>query len=185
MPAAAIVHGNLGKPLREIVAAPTTCLPTRDSGRARFPGKRDRNRVARRERHRQRHAHDRTVRGNRILDHQHGRSDFWRGREPLIREVLPAQLLKALTTLSLIGGRPTRSRAKRIQVLMHPQFAQCIRAAIHILERPGRANAPHPLIKRGNDRVVGSLLPVPRRVVAAGRRLRDRRNARRGGALTR
>ena len=106
LPAVAIVHGHLGKPLCEVEVPAATSLPARYSTRPCFPRQLHLQRLPGRERLPQFDPHDRAVRGQWIAEAQRLPVGARRRDEPFEGVVGVVQSLKALPALRLIIGAP-------------------------------------------------------------------------------
>ena len=163
LPTVAVVHHDLGIPLREIEAPAPAPLAPRQRGKARQPIDVDRERIAGDEGARQRPVGDGRVGGVGVigperLTHHGGAGDALEG----VVRVL--QVLKPLALLGRVGRGPAGAGAEGVQILVDVEIAQRVGGAVHIADAHVAGEHARRLVQRCGDLIRDLLLPVGGRV---------------------
>ena len=168
LPPVRVVHRDLRVPLREVVVSPAAALPARDRAEPRLPREVHHQRIARRQRRRQREPRDRGVRGERVL----GRDRHAADRDPVqsfVGVVRVRQVAEAVDLLAQLVVREQRVRAERVQVQVEVDLPERVRAVVAVDQAGRRGEDPRRLVEARRDRVANVLLEVRRRVRGGAR----------------
>src|SRR5439155_5090498 len=122
-PPVAVVHHDLGIPLREIEAPALASLAPRQGRGARLPVYLHREGIAGGEGPRQRPVGDGRVGSIRVVGSERS-PHYSRAGDPLERVVRVLHVLKPLALLDRVGGGPAGAGAERVQILVNVEVTQ-------------------------------------------------------------